>query len=228
MIRTLTIITLLAASFSVTAQHTKDEIGNWFMYFGANRISEKLSLHSEVQYRNHELTPTTIEQLLLRTGLNFHINKDALVTAGYAYIASHVYDSEQSHPESEEHRIWQQLIMNNYLGGIKFEHRYRVEQRFVNQDYRNRLRYRLMVFVPLNRPKMEPGALFLGVYDEIFMNTEKTFFDRNRLYGAMGYQVNARMQLQVGVLHQRVNNFGKWHGQFALVFNPDLRKGAGE
>ena len=60
--------------------------------------------------------------------------------------------------------------------------------------------------------------------DEIFVNTEQVFFDRNRLYGALGYQINKSTQVQVGYLRQRVNAFGKNYLQFAVVFNPDLRK----
>lgn len=203
---------------------TEDELGNWLMYFGMNRITDKLSIHTEVQYRNHTVEPVNIEQLLLRTGLNYHISSSAMVTGGYGYIASHDYESPQSKPESTEHRIWQQLILINKVGRLKFEHRYRVEQRWVNDDYRNRLRYRLMVFLPLNKPVIEKGTWFLGVYDEIFMNTKQTFFDRNRLYGALGYQLSKTTQVQVGYLHQRVNAFGKHHLQFGVVFNPDFRQ----
>ncbi|WP_457611260.1 DUF2490 domain-containing protein [Lutibacter sp.] len=212
---------LLILPFTLLAQ--QEEVGNWLMYFGTNKISDKYSIHTEIQYRNYTITPNNTEQLLLRTGLNYHLSKRATVTAGYAYIPSYVYESEQKSPETEEHRIWQQFILTNKIGNVKFEHRYRIEQRWVNQDYRNRLRYRLMLFVPLNKPVIEEGSLFLGLYDEIFINTKETFFDRNRLYGALGYQYNKATSLQVGMMHQQVNNTGKWYLQFALVFNTDLR-----
>jgi hypothetical protein len=114
--------------------------------------------------------------------------------------------------------------MVNKLGRVKFEHRYRIEQRWVNDEYRNRLRYRLMIFLPLNKPKIEKGTLFIGIYDEIFVNTEKVFFDRNRLYGALGYQFHKTASLQLGMMRQQVNSFGKNYLQFALVFNPNFRK----
>lgn len=194
------------------------------MYFGLNRISDDFSIHSEVQFRNHTAIPVNTEQWMLRTGLNYHIDPNAFVTAGYAHIPSYVYESEQAAPETEEHRIWQQLLMNNYVGRVKFEHRYRVEQRWVNKEYFNRLRYRLMAFVPLNNNSMKPKTLFLGLYDEIFLNTiEGNFFDRNRLYAALGYQLNSSTQVQAGLLHQQVSDFGKYYLQFALILNPDFR-----
>ena len=201
----------------------QDETGNWLMYFGTNKVSDKFSVHTEIQFRNHTITPDNTEQLLLRTGLNYHFSEKALVTAGYAYIPSYVFESEQKAPETEEHRIWQQFISTNKIGRVKLEHRYRVEQRWVNRDFKNRFRYRLMLFIPLNKPKIEDKTWFLGLYDEIFINDKNTFFDRNRLYGALGYQFNKSISVQTGMMHQQVNGFGKWYLQFALVFNPSLR-----
>jgi len=215
---------LVLLSSSLNSQETKDELGNWLMFFGTNRVSDKISLHTEIQYRNHKVEPVTIEQLLLRTGVNYHLADNAIVTGGYGYIASHTFESDQKSPESKEHRVFQQLILLNKVNRLKFEHRYRVEQRWVNSEYKNRLRYRLMVFLPLNKPTITTGTVFLGVYDELFMNTKETFFDRNRFYAALGYQINKTMQVQLGYLRQRVNAYGKDHLQFVFTFNPDFRK----
>ncbi len=200
------------------------ETGNWLMYFGMNKLSDKFSLHTEVQYRNHTLMPNNTEQLLLRTGLNYHFSDKAFVTAGYAYIPSYIYKSEQKSPETEEHRIWQQFILTNTIGRVKFEHRYRIEQRWVNRNYKNRFRYRLMLFIPLNKSKIDDKTWFLGFYDEVFVNAKKTFFDRNRLYGALGYQITKNAGVQLGMMRQQVSNFGKWYLQIAIVLNTDLRK----
>ncbi|MDA0196982.1 MAG: DUF2490 domain-containing protein [Bacteroidetes bacterium] len=216
------ILMVLALSLPLAAQN--DDTGNWIMYFGLNRVSNKFSIHSEVQYRNHTLSPSNIEQLLLRTGLNYHFTDKAFLSTGYAYIANHQFESEQTKPESREHRIWQQFILTNNIGRVKFEHRYRIEQRWADNDYRGRFRYRLMLFVPFNKPKIEKGTVFLGLYDEIFVNPKQVFFDRNRLYGALGYQVDKTVGVQMGMLYQQVNDNSKWYFQLALLFNPDFRK----
>ena len=197
--------------------------GNWLMYFGSNKISEKFSIHSEFQYRNHTISPTNIEQLLLRTGLNYHFKPNASATFGYAHIGNHVYESVRKSPETEEHRIWQQLLTTNNIGRVKFEHRYRLEERFAETDFKIRFRYRLMLFVPLNRPKIETGTMYLGFYDEIFINDKATFFDRNRLYGGLGYQHADNIHFQVGVLRQETQTASKTFLQFGLIFNTDLR-----
>lgn len=213
---------LLIVLTPVSLMAQNDQWGNWLMYFGANKVSDKISIHTEVQFRNHTIIPTNTEQLLLRTGINYHINDHSIATGGYAFVASHDFESPQKEAESTEHRIFEQFILTNTVGRVKFEHRYRLEQRWVNSNYRNRFRYRLMLFIPLNKSKMEPGALFVGLYDEIFMNAKATFFDRNRLYGALGYQFNKATNLQVGVMQQQVGSAGKRYLQFGLTFNPDF------
>ena len=202
---------------------SQQDNGNWLMYFGTNKISEKFSIHSEFQYRNHTISPTNIEQLLLRTGLNYHFKPNASATFGYAHIGNHVYESVRKSPETEEHRIWQQLLTTNNIGRVKFEHRYRLEERFAETDFKIRFRYRLMLFVPLNRPKIETGTMYLGVYDEIFINDKATFFDRNRLYGGLGYQHADNIHFQIGVLRQETQTASKTFLQFGLIFNTDLR-----
>ena len=84
-----------------------------------------------------------------------------------------------------------------------------LEQRWVNgQDFRSRLRYALFANVPLNRPDLSPGAFYLALYNEIFINGERDigggaevdFYDRNRLHGALGYKFSNTGQIQVGYM----------------------------
>lgn len=215
---------IILASLFPALLPAQNKPGNWLMYFGQHRLSDRVSMHTEAQYRNHTVVPVNVEQLLLRTGLNYHLNSQAMFSGGYAYVASHDFDSEQVSPESVEHRIWQQFITTQLLAAVKLEHRYRAEQRWINGRYRNRLRYRLMVFLPLNKPTIEPGAVFFGLYDEIFVNTRAIFFDRNRLYAALGYQLNRNLSIQAGLLQQQVNDFGKNYLQLAVVWNLDWRR----
>ena len=81
-----------------------------------------------------------------------------------------------------------------------------------------------MLFVPINKAEITPGAIFAGVYNEIFINGEEEFFDRNRLYGGLGYQLSDNINLQTGILYQRLRFTGKAFLQFSIVYNTDLRK----
>ena len=65
---------MLICSFSIAklsfSQDT--EIGNWFVYFGNQKINSKFNWHNEVQYRNYNFAGD-LQQLLLRTGIGYNL-----------------------------------------------------------------------------------------------------------------------------------------------------------
>ena len=84
MIKRLTGLFLFLGILTINAQQPgEDEMGAWYMYFGTNKISERLSIHTEAQFRFYETT-SNFNQMLLRTGLNYHIDPNAIATGGYA------------------------------------------------------------------------------------------------------------------------------------------------
>lgn len=221
---------LFFTAVTLTAQENGEEkLGSWHMYFGTNRISDKISIHTEAQFRYFE-NGKNFNQLLLRTGLNYHINPDAIATGGYAYIASDpTFEGNENQVNNiSEHRIFQQFILNSKVGRFLFEHRYRLEQRFIEIENSNspfyekrmqhRARYRLQVTLPLT------DIFFLNFYDEIFLNLQNNVFDQNRLYAAVGANVFKNTSVQVGYLK---NHFSTAHFdrlQIGVFINPDLRK----
>ncbi|MDC3133503.1 DUF2490 domain-containing protein [Bacteroidota bacterium] len=179
-----------------------DYLGSWLMYFGTHHLNDKYSIHYETQLRNYELT-NNFFQLLPRVGLNYKIDNNSMVTAGYAFIPTQTdFDEGWGNNMVTENRIWEQFILRNSIGSIKIRHRYRLEQRWVkngnNTSYKNRARYMLSLKIPLS--KKEDFPLFLSVYDEIFINISDEPFNQNRLYTALGYQFNTNANVQLGYL----------------------------
>ncbi len=212
---------LLISGISVAQNTGEDEWGAWYMYFGTNKISEKLSIHSEAQFRFYETTQN-FNQLLLRTGLNYHINPDAIVTLGYGYISTDgTFEEFPEEINSKENRIFQQLILKNKVGEFRFEHRYRLEQRFIDfgetTDTQHRARYRLQVTLPLT------DTFFVNVYDEVFLNLQDQVFGQNRLYMALGVHITDNSSLQLGYLKNHFNSSNFDRIQLGIFFNPDLR-----
>jgi hypothetical protein len=200
------LICIVFISNNVKGQNPEEnELGNWLMYFGTHKISEKYSLHYETQLRNYEVI-SNFNQLLPRVGLNYHIDESSIVTAGYAFIPTqNEFDKGWGEEMVTENRIWQQFILKNVVGRIKIRHRYRLEQRWIKNEafnsYKNRARYMLSLKVPIS--KNEESPLFISLYDEIFLDISSTPFDQNRLFAALGYQVNKQMNFQVGYLRHR-------------------------
>ena len=219
--RTLIFLSFLTI-FSLKSSNAQ-EVGSWWMYFGSNRLHDNWSLWTEAQYRSHD-HGENVEQLLLRTAIQWHATKRSFFALGYGYIGNYIPETDIQNPTIEEGRIFQQYILKHNWSRTIFEHRFRLEQRWIQGEYANRFRYRLFLIIPLGKKKLEEDTWFIGLYDEIFLNTVEKYYDRNRLYGAIGYQFNSTTNLQVGMLNQDSELINKWYFQLALIWNPDFRK----
>lgn len=200
-INSILIIFFLALPFSAFSQ--EGDVGNWVIYFGNKQISPKLNWHHEVQYRNYNAFGD-LEQLLVRTGMGYNLteNNNNLLL-GYGYIISDNYIVGSSEKvRTTEHRIYQQFITKQEFSRVKIQHRYRFEQRFLVEDFKLRFRYFLAINIPLNNPKLVDKTLYLSGYNEIFLNTEATVFDRNRIYGGLGYKASQLFRFELGYMNQ--------------------------
>jgi hypothetical protein len=196
-----------------------DQPTAWFMYFGDHAVSSRWALHAEAQVRRAEGTLGTErwQQLLLRPGVIYTLTRDVRLSAGYAYINTWPYGEQPADGEFDEHRAWQQVQAAHTTGRVEWQHRYRLEQRWVeaagasvpDRRYSNRGRYLLRVTVPLRGTTTNaPGTPYLSAYNEIFLswgrNVQRNVFDQNRLYGALGLRLTRHTRLELGYLQQLV------------------------
>lgn len=223
--------TLICLSFLLTipslsfAQIDEDQLGAWYMYFWRAKITEGgLGLQGDIQHRNFNIMGD-LEQLLLRGGLTYTPEgTKAMFTLGYAHITTGNFgDSKDTRPES---RIYQEALIPQKIGSRFFlTHRYRFEQRWVQgQDMRTRFRYNLFLNVALNQDNLKTGAVYLALYNELFINGQRDIgngntvevFDRNRLYGALGYSITDNLRTQLGYMNQTTNSVSKGQLQVSL------------
>jgi hypothetical protein len=197
---------VLAGIGSVPAraqQNPEDELGNWLIYNGTVRFSDRWSMFTEAQVRLWEVDSNLNEWFVRAVG-QYDLSPQAIVGLGYNYGEARPFGSG---PVTTENRLFEQFAIRHEWARSLFEHRYRLEQRWReeagNSSYSNRFRYRLQVTTPLNMEAMKPGAHFINVYNEIFLNfdSERTF-DQNRLYAAWGHQFTPVSNLQLGLLWQ--------------------------
>ena len=225
MTKTARLLFLLFSTILFAQQPGEKDTGIWYMYFGMNRVSERLSIHTEAQFRYFE-TSSNFNQLLLRSGLNYHINPDAIATFGYAYIDTDpTFDDDQLADapliinDIREHRIFQQFILKNKVWELLFEHRYRLEQPFSDDTSttEHRARYRIQMTLPLT------DNFYLNFYNELFINLQDNLFGQNRLYGAVGVNLTPNSSVQLGYLRNQFSNAVFDRLQLAFFYNPDLR-----
>lgn len=200
------IILLLSFPFALLGQNS--DLGNWLIYIGSKKIAKKWNWHHEVQYRNYNVVGD-LEQLLLRTGIGYNLSENNNnILLGYAFIHSQNYIPNVEDKEMvNEHRIFQQFITKQKIGRVYLQHRYRFEQRWVeNNPFRLRFRYFLAANIPLNNETMADKTVYLSAYNEIFINNNQTIFDRNRLYGGVGFKLNKLVKFELGYMNQFLNN----------------------
>ena len=193
-----------------TAIAQDSNLGNWLIYIGNKKLNEKWNIHNEVQYRNYDAIGD-LEQLLLRTGLGYNLTENNNnILLGYGYILSENYINETNDKVAvEEHRIFQQLTTKQKIGKVGLSHRYRFEQRFVEDDFKMRFRYFLGIRIPLQYKEDQKNPLYLSAYNEIFLNTETSIFDRNRVYGGLGYEFSKALRLELGYMNQFFETSGR-------------------
>jgi len=192
------------------------DFGNWLIYIGNKKVNSKWNIHNEVQYRNYDAIGD-LEQLLLRTGLGYNLSENNHnLLLGYGYILSQNYIADtQNKMDVNEHRIFQQFTSKQNVGSVSLSNRYRFEQRFVESDFKMRLRYFLAFKVPILKTETSPTKLYLSAYNEVFLNTESDVFDRNRVYGGLGYQLNKNVRIEAGYMSQLFENSSR--DQFNLI-----------
>jgi len=209
----------------LNAQIQEDQTGGWYMYFFNTTLNDSpWGIQGDLQHRNWNIAGD-LEQLMLRGGLTYSPqNANIKFTLGYGNITTGAFGSDNT--TTAESRFYQEALFPVKFGKRFYtNHRFRYEQRFVeNQDFRTRYRYNLFLNIALNKVNMERNTIYLALYNELFMNGQRTigngntveFFDRNRLYGAVGYVIQDGLKVQLGVMNQTTYSWGKNQIQLSL------------
>lgn len=213
---------LILCSFFFFVANAQVQFNGWLASFNTFSLGKKLSLHLEGQLRSTDQVKG-VQTVLLRTGLNVHLSKKLMLTGGYAFVDSRRTAGNLS-SLLPEHRIWQQATANHKIKTVAVTHRLRFEERFlakaavVNNEIRTdgfnqafRFRYFLRNLIPFTAKADFKRGWYAAVQDEVFLNTgTKTAvngktFDQNRLYGAVGYRLSAKIDAETGYMNQYIS-----------------------
>ncbi|MEJ7682218.1 MAG: DUF2490 domain-containing protein [Segetibacter sp.] len=188
--------------FSSVVKSQNNSLGSWDIANAEYYLNKKWNLWGEVQVRSQKLTDQFYYHEL-KGGVNFRPDKNFGILLGTGQYGTYSNGGNFKSPVlSHEFRLWEQLTLVNNIDRIKIQHRYRIEQRWRSDGYRNRFRYRLNPIIPLNKPTVDIGTLYASIYDEIFLTNRAQYFERNRLFSGLGYQFSNPFTLQVGWIRQ--------------------------
>lgn len=216
-------ISISLVLFFQTISFGNNKDGLWLMYFGNVSIKESnFKIHYEIQDRNHNIG-TDLNQLLIRGALQYNFKNQITFGTGYGFIQS----EKEFTPDIpiRENRIYQEVLMQQNVSKLNFKHRFRYEQRFIEETYfKTRFRYQLGLDIPVYNTNSGKN-FYATAYNEIFINGEKTasssLFDRNRLFIGAGFKLNKKLSFQAGWLNQMIEN--KSNQQILLSLHHQIR-----
>ena len=192
-----------------------ETVGARIIYFYYHKFNEsKFGIQGDLQYQDWELFGN-FNLFLVRSGLTYTPqNKNIRFIFGYAFAVIQPFWSEAE--KFNENRIYQEVLLPQKLGEIFFlVHRFRYEQRFIqSQNFRTRFAYNIFVNVPLNKRELEPNALYVSVFNELFINGETDIgngrevkqFDRNRTFLGLGYVLKDNIRFQFGIIKEKTSS----------------------
>ena len=191
----------------------------WLIINGNHKVQERWGIHSEYQLRRSEFLREPM-QYFIRLGVDYYSPKSGQFTVGYGWFHTMPYGEQPVGHVTDEHRMWQQYQYKTNLTRMELIHRYRLEQRWIenwgsinNTDvtqnghiFRQRIRYRFLLNYPLTRKYFEDNTLFMSVSDEVFLGfgkgIGKNVLDQNRFYAGLGWRFTKNLQFQLGYLNQ--------------------------
>jgi len=215
-------ISTFTFNLSIAQNKAEVKLGVWNLYYGTNRISDKLSIYTELQYNLYEFE-SNYQQFWGIVGLNYHLAENAMATLGYGYFDSDVtFENIDNEKHPTENRIFEQFTYHVFLGKFKIQNRYRLEHRFLQTPVENITKHRARGRLQVNYPISEKW--FLSMLDEVFVNLQEPIFDQNRWYTSVGYKFTNNIKFEFGYLKLHFTGYNLDRLQFILNINTDWRK----
>jgi hypothetical protein len=205
-------------TFGWTQRQYTTNTDAWLMYFGDHKVASRWGVHVEAQWRRNQLIVNP-QQLLLRTGINYHFTANAFGTVGYCFVETYPYGEFAAKSTFPEHRLWQQIQFKSQMERLEVVSRIRLEQRFIHNPvqvstsykagkavYSNRFRMLYRASFPFKGKSIIDKSWYASIYNEVFVNFGKNvglnIFDQNRAYIAIGYKYPRLGRIEVGLMDQ--------------------------
>ena len=196
----LTVLLTFLPNYSCKA--VENDLGLWVPVWITLPINEKVSGQLEISPRLQD-NVTKLNQLFIRPSLTYNLNKHLSFTQGYSW-------NPGFYPFSNRSRIWEQIQLSNNFSKLRFENRFRLEERFIENisGVPVRGRYRIGAWVPIDKEKKWTFV----TWDEIFVNFNSRpqgpqgGFDRNWFFAGINKKISENVNLEGGYMFQYVNN----------------------
>jgi hypothetical protein len=212
-------------SFSIFSQDRPSEarfsdMGSnlWIGSYNKFRIADKWIWDAQHHYRrggyNNVAFIGKMDQIYNRHALTYLLNDKVNITFGGVLRLD--FSPEPENPDLKnvvlEPRFWHEYLFIMPFNRFMLYHRVRIEHRWSRTNvmdseyiFRNRWRYKIYANVPINKPRLVPGAFYFTPDVEIIMQSGKSVIDSPledlRIYPQIGYIVNPRVKIGGGPMY---------------------------
>lgn len=193
-------LTTPAKAFATTDGHFE----TWNQVFAFYKINDHWSGFFEAQPRI-SLDEYSNNRLLIRPAVFYFLSPKVSVSIGYLWAP--VFQPKRIY----EDRLWQQLQIESTIGQNKVFYRFRLEQRWIenNSGTAHRARFWLRTFWHLGSESIQ-----LATTDEVFFHLNdagfsiQNGFDQNRLFVGPLFKVSNQLSIEAGYLNNYINRIG--------------------
>ena len=181
---------LVLSTASIAQTNPENKLGMWYAYGGSHKISNKVTLKSQAQFRFFDVA-SDLQQLMLRAGANYKFNNTLSATFGYAYFNTDAtFDADGG--TASEHRLVEDFNIKHTFSKLGVDHRFRLEHRFFSNDTSHWFRYQLGFNHPIT------AKLSAYVYDEVFLNFSGDTYSQNWFGIGVKRKISDSVKLQLG------------------------------
>lgn len=202
----------LTSPFLQAQKKTDQQTLTWIRYYTIFPLTEKWSIHSELDNRSF-VNPIHENLFVVRVQGRYRADKTIDLGGGFAYFNVNTQDPRIDPNFSvPEYRGQQDITLINDIAKITFHNRFQIEERFMQKASRTellddfsfswRFRYRLQSTFTLW--EKEKRNLKGTISDEILLNygkdNKRNTFDQNRIHAALRYHFNPNIGLELGYM----------------------------
>jgi hypothetical protein len=157
----------------------------------------------------------------LRVGVVHPLGPRFRVAAGGLVAHNSPYGPFPAAAPYGERRLWQYVLQDQRLGRVALQHRYRIEERWIDHPlppvagaevdpdvaFSLRARYQLRATAPLG-PATAAHPAYASAYDELLKSVgphaSTNVIDQNRVYAGVGVRWSRLVRAEAGYLNQRI------------------------
>lgn len=215
-------ICVLTTTYCATGQ---ERVASWESSIALNYQLKEWKLNTSVGHRttrlkNDDISSNELAFLEVNQFISRKLNPLLTASFGYKYRSLDPTNSVNS----IEQRLTQQVAYIHLNQRIRLLSRLRAEQRFFDETFQHRYRYRFSMDAPLNGLSLDLNEFYLVASNEIlieFYHSDNSIDDRISI--GIGYVASPAFKVQVDFTH-RIENLGNPVDQIpflstALIFN---------